>query len=98
MRDFDWKFVPVKGLVLLTVQEISIHSPVFIADHRDTHALAYTPTGGFIGQSLRNGMRLGKVPLRLIDGIWYMAEDEDSQRSHTAIQLSPDLLTLRVIP
>lgn len=96
MRDFDWKYVPAKGLVLLTA--VDLDSSVCIADFRDTHAIAYKKSGGFIGQSWTGGMRLGRLPLHLVDGIWYMLEDGKSQSEHSEILLNPQSVILRIIP
>jgi len=105
MRDFDWKYVPQTGLVLLTVPEISKDVQVQIADFRDTHALAYAPSGGFIGYSHKGSelgvpgsMRLGKTPLHLVDGIWFMFEDEKGQQAHQHVLLKLELLILKPLP
>lgn len=103
MKPFDWKYVPEKGLVLLTVAEVIQDTEVSIADFRDTHALAFKKNGGFIGWS-RHGaggdgaMQLGKLPLHLVNGIWYMNEDFEAQEQYANVQLEISMLELKLIP
>lgn len=98
MRPFDWGLVPDAGLVLLTVAEVSDESLVCVADFRDTHALAYVPTNAFMGQSRTRGMRLGKLPLQMRDGIWFMEEDLEVPDEHSEVRLRSELVRLRPIP
>lgn len=96
MRGFEWKYVPESGLVLLTMQDVHPDVPIQIADFRDTHALAFRPSGGFVGQS-RSGMKLGRA-LKMVDGVWYMSDDVKSQQEYADFTLDPGALVLVVIP
>lgn len=100
MRDFDWKYVPETGLVLLTVSEIAQDIGVSIADFRDSYGLSFKKNGGFIGWSRKGGgaMLLGRLPLRLVNGIWYMDEDIEAQEHYSNVQLELSMLELKLIP
>lgn len=82
MRDIDWNKVPEEPwTVLLTSEEISENSKIYIADFRDTHALFHGKSQKFVGLNKNGHMKLGVMPISLIDGIWYLKEDQDSKFS-----------------
>lgn len=80
------------------MQEVDEGYPMCIADFRDTHGLAFTKSGGFVGWSMTGGMRLGRPPFHLVDGVWYMHEDTKGQTEHPEVQLRPGLLVLKPLP
>ena len=93
MRKFTWDLVlDDRGLALLTVPKINKTGEMYLADFKDTQALAFKQTKHFIGISKSRGIRLGGHPLRMVDGVWYVTEDnmtgiEDLQISHEALCL-----------
>ena len=95
MRPIDWGMVSDdKGLALVTIRSFSDTGEMYLADFKDTQALAYKETRHFLGLSKNRGVRLGGHPLRMIDGIWYITEDtefglEDLQISHEELCLQP---------
>ncbi len=81
-------------MALLTVPDFIGTGEMYLADFRDTTALAYKKTKHFLGLTRTRGVRLGGHPLRMIDGVWYITEDvslrlEDLQISHEALCLQP---------
>ena len=97
MQKLDPSIIPSDGrLVILTVRDIGEDSQVMAADFRDTLALVYKPTGSYIGAGMF-GIRLGKRPIEMVNGIWIMPENSDLLRVHTNVRLSPDMLSLEMI-
>jgi hypothetical protein len=76
MRQVEEDLIPLEGLAVLTCQRIDFRAPLFIADFRDQQILIFTPTGNPIGISIDRGMRLGRRPLQMRNGIWVMEEEE----------------------
>ena len=81
-----------RGLALLTIPKINKTGEMYLADFKDTQALAFAKTKHFLGMSKTRGIRLGGHPLRMVDGIWYVTEDglvdvKDLQISHEALCL-----------
>lgn len=70
---------------------------MYLADFRDTTALAYQKTRHFLGLSRNRGIRLGKHPLRMIDGVWYLTEDPESLMQIQDLQISHKELCLQLI-
>jgi hypothetical protein len=95
VRRIDWALVSDdRGLALMTIPDLAGDGEMYLADFRDTQALAYKTTKHFIGLSKMRGLRLGSHPLRMIDGVWYITEDtqtgvEDLQVSDEAFCLQP---------
>ena len=97
VRQIDLPMLQENGsLILLTSRDIAEDSPLYVADFRDIQALVYVPTGNWLGTD-GSGIRLGKGPLEMIDGVWYMEEDLVMKEKHHNIQLSPELLSFGVI-
>ena len=76
----------------MTVPRIAPTGEMYLADFKDTQALAFKKTRHFIGLTRTRGLRLGGHPLRMVDGVWYITEDasvqvEDLQISHEALCL-----------
>lgn len=75
MRDIDWSRVPEGPMVVLTAEDTARGEPLKMADFKDTHALFYKVTGSWLALS-RTGVRLGKGPMWMEDGIWMCSPDE----------------------
>lgn len=98
MRKVDWRLVPVSGeLALLTMDELVDGEPLMIADFRDTKAIVHKATGAYVGLSRGRGVRLGKAPLTLKDGIWYATEDKDLGRTRKDVRVSSETTVLALI-
>jgi len=98
MKEIRWDIVPNDGsLVLLTAVNLVMDEQLFIADFRDREALVYNPTGSFVGLTRTRGIRLGKKPLRLVNGIWLLDEDLEITKIHKNLFLMPDLVSLEMI-
>jgi len=98
VREINWGIVPDNGtIVLLTMQDVMEQTPLYIADFRDTHTLVFSKTGNFVGLTKSRGVRLGKRPLRMVDGIWYAHEDLDAQKVYKNMELRPEHLILGII-
>jgi hypothetical protein len=96
VRKIDWSFVTEdRGLALMTVSDLTGDGEMYLADFKDTSALAYKKTRHFIGLSRERGLRLGGHPLRMIDGVWYITEDTDSKVED--LQVSHEALMLQLI-
>jgi len=77
MKPIDWGIVPVKGrLVLLTAEDIFNEQPMMMADFKDTHALFHLKTKRWLGLSLKRGIRLCKFGADLVNGYWFVPEDD----------------------
>jgi hypothetical protein len=81
-----------RGLALVTTDDMEHGGQMYLADFKDTRALALSKTQQFLGLSRNRGIRLGGHPLQMIDGIWYITEDrsamvEDLQISHKELCL-----------
>ena len=85
-----------RGLALLTTDDIPGGS-LYLADFKDTHALVFSKTGHFLGISEDRGVRLGGHPLRMMDGIWYITEDQKIGETMTDLVVEPEALELRFI-
>lgn len=98
MRDIDWEAVPESGdLVLLTAEDVASQEPLKMADFKDSHGLFYKALGGWLGLS-RTGVRMGKEPIWMQDGLWMCKADEDSQRRHPNHDPDVTRIYLRPIP
>jgi hypothetical protein len=98
VRPIDWKLVPDGGImVLLTMRDIVDQADLMIADFKDTHALVFTMTGNFVGLTKDRGARLGKKPIRMINGIWYAFEDLEAQKKYKNVDLTANLLSFKPI-
>jgi hypothetical protein len=100
MRSFnaiDWSKLPDEKLVLMTVSNISDNEQMKIADFLDTQALVFVKNGCYVGMSYNRGLRFGKHPAFLINGIWYIDEDKNAQHGWNDIILSLNELSLEVI-
>jgi hypothetical protein len=98
MRQIDWKLVPEHGrMVLLTIQDLVDEVPLMIADFRDTHALFHPKSGRFLGLTRNRGMRMGKSPIQMIDGIWYINEDDEIAEKFKDLEVKSEDLILKVI-
>ena len=98
MREIDWSIVPDNGtLVLLTMRDVMKQTPLCITDFRDTHTLVFSKTGNFVGLTKSRGVRMGKRPLRMVNGIWYADEDLAAQKVYKNMELQPEHLILGII-
>lgn len=100
MRSFDrinWPGLPDGQLVLMTVSSISDNEKLQIADFTDTQALVFAKNGCYIGMSRDRGLRFGKPPASLVDGIWLVDEDQKMQEGWGDTKLSSDEVVLGVI-
>jgi hypothetical protein len=93
MRRFNPRVLTDRDLVLLTIEDIVDSSPMFMADFRDSFALVHKKTGRFIGADHFGYLRLGMDP-KLVDGIWRLTEDVDTQKKYEDIQIRPEDLHL----
>lgn len=90
MRRVDWSLVTAdKGLALLTIPDLEDGAEVYLADFRDSQALAYN--GQFLGMSPEGWVKLGGHPIRMIDGVWYVTELESKEED---IRVTPENLQL----
>jgi hypothetical protein len=97
MRQIDSSMMNEEGkLVLLTSRDIADDSKFMAADFRDMQAFIYNPTGSWIGADMQ-GIKLGKGPLNLINGIWYTDLDEELNRKHQHVRLSAELISFEMI-
>ena len=98
MRDVDWRLVPRGGiLTLLTMEDLIDGHHLMIADFRDMKALFHKETGSWVGLTRGRGIRLGRPPLRLQDGIWYINEDMELGKTKRNFRLTADVVSLEVI-
>jgi hypothetical protein len=98
VREINGDVVPNNGtLVLLTMRDVVDRAPLYITDFRDTHTLVFSKTGNFVGLTKSRGVRLGKRPLRMVDGIWYAVEDFDAQKVYKNVELRAEHLILNII-
>lgn len=97
MRPLDSSLIPGDGgLVLLTARDLADDSVLMAADFRDMDALVYRPTGSYVGIGA-TGVRLGKRPIEMTNGVWTMREDEGLRKAHSDVRLSAALLSLEII-
>lgn len=97
-EDFDWSRVPEGQLVLMTVESLNDpRAKMKIADMRDMQALAVAKNGCWVGCSPTRGLRFGRGPVRMVDGVWFCREDVESQKGSEDMPLSPDALSLEMI-
>lgn len=98
MQSIDWDVVPDDGtMVLLTVPDILDDITLCMADFKDDYALIFKKTGSYLGLTLTRGVRLGKGPAKMINGIWYINEDQNLQRVFPDIELEPEMVDLKLI-
>ncbi len=98
MRKVDWRLVPTKGiLALMTMEELIDGEPLMMADFRDTRAVFHKGMGRFIGLTRRRGVALGRPPIRLKDGIWYLNEDLELGRTQRYIPITSETASLELI-
>jgi hypothetical protein len=98
MRAVDWRLVPAGGaLALLTMEDLVDGEPLMMADFRDVRALFHKETGRFVGLARDTGVRLGRPPIRLKDGIWYLIEDLELGRSRRNVPITSDTASLELI-
>ncbi len=99
MRPIDWTLIGDgnQSMLLLTAGEISESGPMFVADFKDTHALVFKKTKNWLGLTKGRGVRFGKKPIRLINGVWYVTEDSTAQSGNENVELRPELLSLEPI-
>jgi hypothetical protein len=100
MRSFekiDWSGLPDGQLVLMTASSISSNEKLQVADFLDTQALVFSKSGCYVGMSRDRGLRFGKHPASLINGIWFIDEDEKAQKGWSDTKLSSNDLSLELI-
>ncbi len=90
MRPVDYSLVTAdKGLALITVPDLDEEGSVYLADFKDTHALAFQEW--FLGLGADGMVRLGGHPIRMTDGVWYITEDEAKSREQDIVVTREDL-------
>lgn len=95
---FDFSTLQDGELALMTVPGLDDpHMTMRVADFRDVQALFLPEAGRWVGMSHMRGLRLGRGPLRLVDGVWLCAEDLLAQKGREDFKLSPEALSLEVI-
>lgn len=82
---------------LLTMERLGDGVPLMIADFKDTHALFHIESERFIGLTRNRGIRLGKPPLVMTDGIWFLEEDLEIEMKFRDLNVGSTNLVLRVI-
>lgn len=98
MKEVDWDIVPTgETMILLTAGGLEPNGLLFMADFKDTMALKFTPTGNYIGLTRNRGMRLGKGPKFMRNGVWFIYEDFEAQKRYTECELDMSLVTLENI-
>lgn len=95
--EYDWQSLPDGMLVLMTAPDLNDVTEMRIADFRDTQALVFNQTGNYVGMSRRSGLRFGRAPAIMKDGVWLVHEDSSSQSGWQNTQLSASTLSLAVI-
>lgn len=95
---FDFSTLQDGELALMTVPDLGDpKARMQVADFRDVEALFLAEAKSWIGMSHRRGLRLGRGPMRMVEGVWICAEDVDAQRGREDLKLSPESLSLEVI-
>ncbi len=79
VRAFGSVRVPDMPWVVLATADGVGSSEISAADFRDTHALFHRESGRFVGVDSSGTMWLGKTPISMIDGVWYMEIDGDAR-------------------
>jgi hypothetical protein len=98
MQLIDWGLVSDNGvMVLLTIPDLLDDVPLYMADFKDDYALIFKKTGSYLGLTLTRGVRLGKGPARMVNGIWYIDEDLYLQKVYANIDLDSELVDLKLI-
>lgn len=98
MKKVDWRLVPDGGiLVLLTMEELIDGEPLMMADFHDMRALYHKETGRFVGLTRRKRVMLGRPPLRLKDGIWYLNEDMELGKLRQDVPITSETASLELI-
>jgi len=82
---------------MVTVPDLEGLGDMYLADFKDSQALAFKKTNHFLGLSRNRGIRLGRHPLRMIDGVWYITEDPEAKMAIQDLQISHEALCLRII-
>jgi len=81
----------------VTIPDLLDDISLQMADFKDDYALVFKKTGSYLGLTLSRGVRLGKGPARMVNGIWYIDEDLYLQKVYSDIELEPELVDLRLI-
>lgn len=98
MRKVDWRLVPAGGeLALMTMDELVDGEPMMMADFRDTKALVHKATRAYVGLHRSGDVRLGRTPLFLRNGIWYVTEDGGLVRTQRDVPVTEETATLELI-
>jgi hypothetical protein len=100
MRSFDqvdWESLPEGKLVLMTVETIVKDATMAVADFRDVQALVFTKTGNYLGMSPTRGLRFGKSPASMQNGVWLVTEDMQAEQGWEDIQPATEDLSLEII-
>ena len=82
-------------MAVLTTADLDPDGKIFIADFRDIHLLTYE--GHILGLTKTRGVRFGKRPLTMTDGVWYAQEDFKAQDGHDNVRIDHTHLTLEPI-
>lgn len=97
-ESFDFSTLQDGELAVMTVPMLGDPKTVMqVADFRDLQALFLPEAQRWVGMSYRRGLRLGKGPVRMVDGVWICSEDLAAQKGREDLKLSPESLSLEVI-
>lgn len=81
------------GLVVSTVRSVADGKSVMAADFRDQEAIFHIK-GGWLCVDVRGEFRLGRGPLRMVEGVW-MADPHPGEKALAGSLVSSELLELR---
>lgn len=94
MRDVSPELIPKGGMVLLTLRSLYMQASFLVADFRDQQAAIFKPTGSFLGLTADRGIRLGKRPPFMRNGIWLLHEDTDLKEEYANARITIDNVVL----
>lgn len=94
MRNVSAEWIPEDGMVLLTLKTVLIQASFLIADFKDHQAAIFAPTGHFIGLTLDRGIRLGKRPAFMRNGIWLLHEETEVPSKYINARITIDNVVL----
>lgn len=97
LEDVDWSALGEGFLVMLTISEVSPGRKMQAADFKDMEALMFSRTRSWIGIHPERGARLGKGPVKMVDGVWHCHEDLEAQKGYEDAKAGPEDVSLEPI-
>lgn len=86
MRQIDSQVLAqLPYVVMLTAKSVDVYETIMIADFKDSEALFHEPSGRFVGMELNGSMCLGKKPIVMQDGVWYMNIDDEMNEKYRGV-------------